>query len=151
MIRYPAAGKNNVAIKLGLVSPADGNMRWIYLGEETDVYLARVDWLPDSKHLSYQLEQRNQQQLDLKRVDVASLEQQTLLTERSNTWINLSSDLRFLDDGSFIWASERSGYLHLYRYDRDGTLMHPISKGNWKAVSSCVSWARYPAAQRSAQ
>ena len=129
--RYPAAGKNNVAIKLGLVSPADGNMRWIDLGEETDVYLARVDWLPDSKHLSYQLEQRNQQQLDLKRVDVASLEQQTLLTERSDTWINLNSDLRFLDDGSFIWASERSGYLHLYRYDHDGTLMHPISKGNW--------------------
>lgn len=129
--RYPAAGKNNVTVKFGLVALADGNIRWIDLGEETDVYLARVDWLPDSRHVSYQLEQRNQQRLDLQRVDVQSLEQKTLLTERSDTWINLNNDLRFLDDGSFIWASERSGYLHLYRYGADGKLMHPLSRGEW--------------------
>lgn len=129
--RYPAAGKTNVSVKLGLVAATGGETRWIDLGEETDVYLARVDWLPDSRHLSYQLEQRNQQRLDLQRVDVQSLEQKTLLTELSKTWVDLNSDLRFLDDGTFVWASERSGYLHLYRYAGDGKLMHPISSGDW--------------------
>jgi len=47
--RYPAAGDPNVAVQLGLVSPAGGNTRWIDLGTDRDIYLARVDWAPSSK------------------------------------------------------------------------------------------------------
>lgn len=130
--RYPAAGKNNVTVKLGLVAPDTGVTRWVDLGEDSDIYLVRVDWLRDGKHLSYQLMPRNQQSLQLRLVDVATLEQRTLLKESSATWINLNSDLRFLKDGqSFVWASERSGYKHLYLYALDGSLRHPISAGEW--------------------
>lgn len=130
--RYPAAGDPNVDVTLGLVSPAGGDTRWIDLGANKDIYLARVNWLPDGKHLSYQIQQRNQQRLDLKLVEVATLEQRTLITERSDTWIHLNDDLHFLDDGEhFIWGSERSGFQHLYLYGVDGKLRHPISRGNW--------------------
>ncbi len=130
--RYPAAGKNNVSVKLGLVSPSGGDARWIDLGEDTDIYLVRVDWLADAKQLSYQIEPRNQQSLELRLVDSVTLEQRTLLKESSDTWINLNSDLRFLKDAqSFVWASERSGYKHLYLYGLDGKLRHPISSGEW--------------------
>ena len=50
--RYPAAGKANVSVKLGLLAPAGGEPRWIDLGIDPDIYLARVDWLPDGKRLS---------------------------------------------------------------------------------------------------
>ncbi len=130
--RYPAAGKNNVTVKLGLISPKAGEARWIDLGEDTDIYLVRVDWLPDGKQLSYQIEPRNQQSLELRLVDSATLEQRTLLKESSDTWINLNSDLRFLtQDQAFVWASERSGYKHLYLYGLDGKLHHPVSSGDW--------------------
>ncbi len=130
--RYPAAGSRNVTVTLGLVSPEGGEARWIDLGADTDIYLARVNWLHGDKHLSYQLQSRNQQRLDLRRVDVATLEQTDLLRESSTTWINLNDDLRFLKDGrTFIWASERSGYLHLYLYGIDGKLRHAISRGEW--------------------
>lgn len=130
--RYPAAGKNNVTVKLGLVSPKGGEPRWIDLGEDADIYLVRVDWLPDAKRLSYQTMPRNQQSLQLNIVDVNTLEQSTLIKESSNTWINLNSDLRFLKDGKrLIWASERSGYKQLYLYGLDGKLVHPISSGEW--------------------
>jgi dipeptidyl-peptidase-4 len=130
--RYPAAGQANVGVKLGLVAPTGGDTRWIDLGIDPDIYLARVDWLRDASAVSYQIETRNQQRLDLKLVDAASLEQRDLLSERSDTWINLHDDLRFLADGtSFIWASERSGQHHLYLYALDGTLRHPISSGDW--------------------
>ena len=130
--RYPAAGKNNVSVKLGLVSPSGGDARWIDLGEDADIYLVRVDWLADAKQLSYQIEPRNQQSLELRLVDIVKLEQRTLLKESSDTWINLNSDLRFLKDAqSFVWASERSGYKHLYLYGLDGKLRHPISSGEW--------------------
>ncbi len=130
--RYPAAGKNNVMVRLGLAPVKSGAARWIDLGEDTDIYLARVDWLPDGKHLSYQIEPRNQQSLELRIVDAATLDQRALLKESSNTWINLNSDLRFLkQDRVFVWASERSGYKHLYLYGLDGKLRHPISSGEW--------------------
>src|SRR5690348_15425648 len=109
--RYPAAGDPNVRVKLGLVAPAGGEPRWIDLGKNPDIYLVRVDWLPDGKRLSYQRMQRSQQHLDLQLVNVADLKQRTLLTETSKTWINLNDDLHFLKDGSaFIWGSERTGW-----------------------------------------
>ena len=130
--RYPSAGTANVEVKLGLIAPAGGVVRWIDLGPNTDIYLARVDWLPDGKRLSYQLMQRSQQQLDLKLVDATSLAQRTLLTETSDTWIDLNDDLRFLEhQDAFIWGSDRSGNHHLYLYTLDGTLQHPISSGDW--------------------
>jgi dipeptidyl-peptidase-4 len=130
--RYPAAGAANVEVQLGVVSPAGGEVRWVALGENKDVYLARVQWLPDGKQLSYQLQQRNQQRLDLKLVEVETLKQRTLITETSATWINLHDDLRFLKDGeTFIWASERTGFHHLYLYGLDGKKRHDITSGNW--------------------
>jgi len=130
--RYPAAGTPNVAVKLGLVSPAGGQPRWIDLGKDPDIYLVRVNWLPDAKHVSYQRMPRSQQKLDLRLVDAKTLAQRTLVTETSDTWINLNDDLTFLKDGkSFLWGSERSGFHHLYLYGLDGTLKHAIGEGDW--------------------
>src|SRR5690606_30446087 len=51
--RYPAAGRPNVAVRLGLVAPRSKQVRWIDLGKDPDIYLARVDWLPDGRRLSF--------------------------------------------------------------------------------------------------
>jgi dipeptidyl-peptidase 4 len=130
--RYPAAGTANVEVKLGLIAPAGGAPRWVDLGSDADIYLARVDWLPDGKRLSYQRMQRSQQHLDLNLVDAASLAQRTLLSETSGTWIDLNDDLRFLErQDAFLWGSDRSGYHHLYLYTLDGALQQAISSGDW--------------------
>ena len=130
--RYPAAGDPNVRVKLGLIAPDGGEPRWIDPGADPDIYLARVDWLPDAKALVWQRMQRSQQKLDLQRVDVETLSQRTLLSETSKTWINLNNDLRFLKDKpAFVWGSERTGWHHLYLYNLEGELEHPISAGDW--------------------
>jgi len=130
--RYPAAGDPNVNVRLGLVAPVGGEVRWVDLGQNADIYLARVDWLPHARHLSYQIQQRDQRRLDLELVDVQTLELRRLLSETRETWIELNNDLRFLADGeSFIWGSDRSGFHHLYLYGIDGKLRHAISSGTW--------------------
>ena len=63
--RYPAAGGVNVLVKLGVIDVASGALTWIDLGAEQDIYLARVDWLPDGKTLAIQRQSRNQSTLDL--------------------------------------------------------------------------------------
>ena len=131
--RYPAAGDPNVLVKLGVVNPKDEAAqpatRWIDLGAETDIYLARVDW-KDAGTLSFQRQSRDQRRLDLIAVDLGSGTQRTLLTETSDSWIELHNGLRFLDDGSLLWLSERSGYQHLYRIAADGSAT-ALTEGPW--------------------
>ena len=130
--RYPAAGRPNVVVKLGLVRPRESRVRWVDLGTDADIYLARVDWLPDASALAFQRETRDQKHLDLVRVDVDSLRHHTLLTETSATWINLNNDLRFLkNEDAFVWASEQSGHKHLYVIGLDGARRRALTSGDW--------------------
>ncbi|QIR13544.1 S9 family peptidase [Shewanella aestuarii] len=131
--RYPYAGKPNVIIELGVVSLATKQATWIDLGADKDIYLPRVKWLPDSKHLSYQWQSRDQQALDLRIVDVTQQNvAETVVKERSAAWINLHHDLHFLkQQAAFIWASERDGFKHLYLYDLQGKLIKQLTQGDW--------------------
>lgn len=129
---YPAAGDPNVAIELMIVDPATGAQRKIDLGHDKDIYLVRADFSADARTLVYQRQTRDQKRLDLVAVDVASLAQRPLFSETSKTWVEVHNDLRFLKNRqAFVWASERSGRKHLYLYDLNGKLLHPISRGDW--------------------
>ena len=128
--RYPSAGDPNVRVQLGVIAPRAGaKPQWVDLGDEPDIYLARVDWR-DPQHLSFQRQSRNQQRLDLVETDLASGTQRTLLTETSDTWVPLHHDLRFLSDGRLLWSSERSGFQHLYVIDADGAAT-ALTSGDW--------------------
>lgn len=130
--RYPAAGRPNATVKLGVIAPTGGEPRWIDLGTNPDIYLARVDWLPDSKRLAIQRESRNQRRLDLILAAADGSAQQIALSETRDTWINLNNDLRFLrNEDGFVWASERSGYKHLYVFGLDGALRRTLTRGDW--------------------
>ncbi len=128
--RYPYTGEANVKIKLAMVAVKTGQTQWVDLGEDEDIYIPRVKWLPDSKHLSYQWQSRDQQTLKLKFADLKG-QSRTVITESSKTWINLHHDLKFLENGGFIWASERSGFKHLYLYDKEGQLLKTLTSGDW--------------------
>ena len=130
--RYPAAGGNNVSIQLGVVAVGGGKVTWIELGADHDIYLARVDWLPDSSTLAIQRESRDQRRLDLLFADVTTGQSRNILTETSDSWIELHQELSFLQGSrEFIWASSRDGFRHLYLYDYSGCLLRRLTGGNW--------------------
>jgi dipeptidyl-peptidase-4 len=130
--RYPAAGTPNVLVRLGVSDVHTHTVTWIDLGTEPDIYLARVDWLPDGKTVAIQLESRDQRRLDLLFADIATGQTRTILTETSKTWIDLHHELSFLKHSrEFVWASSRDGYQHLYLYDYDGHLIRQLTAGNW--------------------
>ncbi len=133
--RYPATGTPNAVVELGVVDLGSGKTRWMDLGEEKDIYLPRVDWFPDSKHLAVQRQSRDQKTLELLKVSASNGRARVLLTETSKTWINLHNELRFLDSRpQFVWWSERSGHAHLYLYDNEGELIRPLTGGSWDVV-----------------
>ena len=66
----------------------------------------------------------DQRTLELIFVDPVTFGQSVVLTEKQPNWVNLHSDLTFLDGGmQFIWTSERSGFNHIYLYRKNGELI----------------------------
>lgn len=129
--RYPAAGDANVLIRLGAIAPRAGAQpAWIDLGDNPDIYLARVDWR-DPQRLTFQRQSRNQRLLELVETTLATGAQRTLATETSDTWVPLHNSLRFLRDGRFLWSSERDGFQHLYLASEDGSQLTQLTRGDW--------------------
>ncbi len=130
--KYPSAGTPNVKIRLAIQHLKTEQRNWVDLGKDEDIYLARGKWMPDSEHFTYQWQNRTQQELELRSVNVKTHSQEVLLTESSNTWVNLHDDFTFINQGKqFIWASERDGFKHLYLFNSDGTLVRQLTKGEW--------------------
>jgi dipeptidyl-peptidase 4 len=127
--RYPAAGRPNARVELFVHELASGTARAV---EARDEYLARVAWFPESDALAVQTQSRDQRQLVLWRVDAGSGAAQTLVTERSDTWVELHDELSFLARArQIVWASSRSGQRHLYLLDYTGRELRALTAGDW--------------------
>jgi len=130
--RYPQAGEANPIVRVGVVRISGGETKWLDTGKDTDVYLARVNWLPDSRRVAIQRLHRAQDQLDLLFADADTGASKTILTESDKYWINISDDLYFFSDNKrFLWSSERTGYRHFYLYDTDGKELAQLTSGEW--------------------
>lgn len=135
--RYPAAGARNALVKLFVaeVGKSDAAAVEIDLGSTTDIYLARVDWFPNAQSLAVQRQSRDQKTLTLLRADALRGSTRELITERSDTWVDLHDELTLLKDSQqLIWASSRTGHAHLYLYTYDGKLVRPLTQGEWEVV-----------------
>lgn len=131
--RYPFVGTANVKYRLGIVALESGGITWVDLGDENDIYIPRVAWLPNGRQLSFQRQSRDQKTLELVFADRDSGKARTVLTETADTWVNLHDDLHFLHDiPAFIWSSERDGWRHLYLYDLDSEVVRRLTAGDWQ-------------------
>ena len=130
--RYPAAGTPNAIVELYIMRPDGSGQVKVDLGNNPDIYLARVDWTPDASALLVQRLSRDQKTLDMLKVDPVTGKSTILFTEKSGdrSWVNLSDAYQVMKDGSLIWRSERDGYGHLYRF----------AKGKWTQLTR-GAWA----------
>ncbi len=136
--RYPRAGTDNALVELFVVRADGGGRVQVDLGADPDFYLARVNWSADGETLFVQRLSRDQKRLDLLAVDPATGAARPVLSENATTFVNLPSSgfgqggeagLTPLEDGGFLWLSERDGFMHLYRW-QDGRLVQ-LTRGEW--------------------
>ncbi len=155
MERYPAAGGANPIVHIFVASLNDGATRAMDTGAETDIYIPRVNWLTDAKHVAIQRLNRTQTTLDLLIADAATGKTRTALSENDSNWINVSDDLTLLKDGKrFLWSSERRGYRHLHLFDLEGKQLAQLTKGEWEvsavdAIDEAKGLVYFTATQRS--
>src|ERR1700686_2271721 len=85
--RYPPAGGSNPIVRVFVAPVAGGEAHAMDIGENTDIYIARVNWLTDSKHVAIQRLNRQQTVLDLLIADAANGQTRTALNETDQYWI----------------------------------------------------------------
>jgi dipeptidyl-peptidase-4 len=131
---YPKAGDPNPIVKLGIVNAIGGDTRWIdtFKYEPTDFLISRVTWTPDSKKVAFEAQNREQTFLDLNFADARDGKSSNVIHETTKAWVSAIDDPTWLDDGSFLWQSERTGWRHLYHYAADGKLIKQVTDGKWE-------------------
>jgi dipeptidyl-peptidase 4 len=143
--RYPQAGQANPIVRVGVVAvtgakssrrgtAADAvpETHWMDTGRDTDVYLPRVDWLPDSRRVAIERLNRAQNRLDLLFCDAGTGASNRILSQTGKYWINISDDLYFFSDGErFLWSNEETGFRHYYLYNLAGRQIEQLTSGDW--------------------
>ena len=133
--KYPKAGEKNASVSLFVYDVAIKSSKAINLGNYSDFYIARMKWTSDANVLCAQVLNRHQDNLDLIFVDGTSGAAKVVLNEKDKAYIDVTDNLTFLNDNSFIWTSEKDGYNHIYLYDKTGKLKNQVTKGNWEVTS----------------
>lgn len=129
--KYPKAGEDNAKVSIHIYSLETKQSRKVNIGNNYE-YVPRIKWTKDADVLSVQTMNRHQGTLDLIFANSATGETKYILSEKSDTYIDISDDLTFLDDKKhFIWTSEKSGYNHIYLYNLNGALVRQVTNGNW--------------------
>lgn len=86
-------------------------------------------WLGDNNNFYLTRTSRDLKRIDFCVAEVGSDSLKTLVEERLNTYVEVRSP-KFAGN-NFIWWSERSGWAHLYLYDKSGKLINPITSGEF--------------------
>jgi len=141
-IRVPLVGDPNPKVRIGVVDVRSGKNLWVDTGEQGDFYIPRIYWTGQRDTLAVMTLNRAQNEMKLFFFDVNSGGRRLVMTERSNTWLDVYDffagiqDMISFPEGSreFFWISDRNGWQHVYRYDYSGKLINQVTSGNWSVT-----------------
>ena len=139
--RYPKSGDPNAIVRVGVVGLAKdgtpGPERLVSFDPDDMYVVPELTFTPDGRGLAFPWLNRAQNELQLRLLPVPASPAaplgaaRTLLTERSDNWLNAPSAPVFLKDGHrFLWLSERTGFAHLYLCELAGSC-RAVTSGNW--------------------
>ena len=136
VFKYPKAGEANAIVSLHVYDLNKNKAEEVKVGKDyNDFYIPRIKWTNDANVLSAQFMNRHQDELDLWMIDASKNKSFIAIAEKDKAYIDVTDNLTFLKDDSFIWTSEKDGYNHIYHYDKKGKLINQITKGNWEVTN----------------
>ncbi|RMZ51262.1 S9 family peptidase [Flavobacteriaceae bacterium PRS1] len=133
VFKYPKAGEKNAIVSLYIFDLETNKSSEVELNKSyNDYYIPRIKWTNNPNMLSAQYMNRHQNELDLWMINATDMSSDLVLTEKDIAYIDVTSNLTFLKDNSFIWTSEKDGFNHIYHYSKGEKLINQITKGNWE-------------------
>lgn len=136
VFKYPKAGEANSLVSLHIYDIVSKKVNDVKVSKSyTDFYIPRIKWTNDANILSAQFTNRHQNELDLWMINASNMSSNLVLAEKDKAYIDVTDNLTFLKDNSFIWTSEMDGYNHIYHYSKDGKLINQVTKGAWEVTN----------------
>lgn len=135
-MRYPKAGDPNSRVRLGVARPGGGALTWVDLARynEVEPLVVNVGWSPAGE-LLFCVQDRESRWLELNAASPETGAARVLIREESPAWVESYGLPHWLDDGTFLWRSARDGWIHVYHYRPDGTLIARVTSGAWDVNS----------------
>ncbi|MFD2917510.1 S9 family peptidase [Psychroserpens luteus] len=135
VFKYPKAGETNSDVSLHIYDLAKNKTQEVKLDKAySDFYIPRIKWSNDANVLSAQYMNRHQNELDLWMINAETSSANLVLAETDNAYVDVTFNLTFLKDNSFIWTSEKDGWNHIYHYDKNGKLINQVTSGDWEVT-----------------
>lgn len=136
VFKYPKAGEKNAIVSLHFYDLNTDKTATVPLTTSyNDFYIPRIKWTNDTNVLSAQYMNRHQNKLDLWLINPETEDANLVLSETDDAYVDVTDNLTFLEDNSFLWTSERDGFNHLYHYSKTGQLKKQITKGAWEVTA----------------
>ncbi|MDO7852097.1 S9 family peptidase [Hymenobacter convexus] len=136
-VEYPVVGEDPSRCRVGVVAVSGGPTKWMDVpGDAVQHYLPRMEWADNSTLILQQLNRR-QNESNLILATVATGAAKSIYHETDKAFIEAKDEAigwDWLKDGkSFVWASEKDGWNHLYRVDRNGR-EQLLTPGNYDVI-----------------
>lgn len=142
-VQYPKVGYDPSSAKIGIVDIATAKTKWMPIpGDPVQHYLPRMEWAKNSKEIMVQQFNRKQDTCKLYLVNVHTGEAKNIYTEGDKAWIDINYFWQYdrpgwdwINEGKqFLWTTEKDGWKHVYRMNRDGSGETLITKGNFDVI-----------------
>lgn len=134
--KYPVAGVGNSKVTLHSYDVETRKTKDIPLPDANIEYIPRIDYGAQPSQLMVSTLNRDQNRYELYSVNPASTVAKSVLVEKSNAWIDplTYEGMTFQQDG-FVVMSQRSGFMHLYKYSYAGALTRTITSGDFDVTA----------------
>ncbi len=119
---YPKVGEKNALANIGIIDLDNSQTHWVELpNNNSDMYIPRMNWSGNSDAVLIQHVNRQQNINKLYLSQSNSGQSQLIMTEQDDAFLDRFRDPKWLAKGkSFIWLSEKNGWRHIYRINRNG-------------------------------
>lgn len=130
--KYPVAGKTNSTVSLHSYDIDTRKTKDITLPSSQIEYIPRIDYGPTAGCLMVSTLNRDQNRYEIFSVNPGSTVCKSVFVETSDAWIDpqMYESITFAPD-AFTLMSERTGFMHLYRYSYTGTLLQTLTSGEF--------------------
>lgn len=134
--KYPVAGEPNSVVSLYSYDIDNRKIKQIPLADKTIEYIPRIDFGNTAQRLMVSTLNRDQNRYEMYSVNPMSAVSKSVFVEKSNAWIapETFEQLTFDNDG-FVVMSNRSGRMHLYKYNYTGSLVSTLTHGDFDVTA----------------
>ena len=149
-IRYPKTGEDNPIVSISILDLENKEYRSVHL-PDTAYYIPDIVWQKNSNNLYFVTLNRKQNNWNLYKYDFTTNGSDLVLNDSNDSWVDKKSfftpnndgswtsrggfSFAIMENGEFVWISEKDGFKHIYRNRLDGRPINQITRGEWEVNS----------------